>query len=184
MSTETSAIEALHEILSFDPYEGLSEAEVAQRAADRQREIDEFKAVEVALEEAFPELGLRFTQGFKGAIPVQAYGWILGQRFYFRFRGDIASLNLGTVDREKAVAAAENRIKFLAGTDEPSAEQREDIMERFNIVVKSDLSVDAFPTEVSQRVVIGGYTGDVWNGVLTPAQAQDVFAKLVEKLEK
>lgn len=181
MTSETSPSDALRALLELG--EEL-EPSSAEYEAERQREIEEFKAVEASLEEAFPELGLRFTKGFKGAMPVQAYGWILGERFYFRFRGDLASLTLGTVNAEKAVAEVENRIKFIAGTDEPSAERRQEIVDKFKLVVKSDLSVDAFPSDVSQRVVIGGYTGDIWNGSLTPVEAKDLFTKLVKKLEK
>lgn len=184
MSSEKTALEELRELLRLDmPYEP-SEAAAAEYEAQRQREIDEMRAVEVALEDTFSKLGLRFTKGFTGAMPVQAYGWILGQRFYFRFRSDIASLSLGTVNHEKAVAEVERRIRFYAGADEVSQERRDELVDKFKIFVKSDLSVDAFPTEVSQRVVVGGYTGDVWNGSLTAAEAQDVFTQLVGKLEK
>ncbi len=39
--------------------------------------------------------GLRFDTGFEGHFPVQAWGSINDQRFYFRWRGRRASLTVG-----------------------------------------------------------------------------------------
>lgn len=36
-----------------------------------------------------------------GAAPYQAYGWLDGERFYFKYKYGTASLSVGTVDMEK-----------------------------------------------------------------------------------
>lgn len=46
------------------------------------------------LEEKYKHRGLRFD-GFGGSHPVQADGEIDGEEFYFRFRGDSATLEVG-----------------------------------------------------------------------------------------
>lgn len=168
------------------------------------REAEEMKAVCAVLEEAFPETGLRFTSAFRGIMPVQAYGWILGQRFYFRFRGDTATLVVGNVDPVKAEAEFERKVALhargdaqraywtLSGqkdvplpADAPVDEHfRKSVIDRLNLVVETDFSVDAYPNDVSQRVSIPELTGHKWNGMLTPAGAIDAFTRLVEKLDK
>lgn len=52
------------------------------------------------LEAKYESRGLEFTSGFEGAVPVQAYGYVDGMRFYFRFRGNVSSLSIGPFDAD------------------------------------------------------------------------------------
>lgn len=168
------------------------------------REAEEMQNTCIALEEVHANLGLRFTQPFNGLMPVQAYGWILGKRFYFRFRGDTATLTVGNVNPEKAEAEFERKVTLhargdaqraywtLSGqkdvplpADVPVDEHfRAAVIDRMNLAVETDFSVTAFPNDVAQRVSLPEFTGHKWNGLLTPAQAKDAFSKLVELLSK
>lgn len=185
-NTTDGSQEFLDLLASFDDYsEDTLEAE--------RREAEAMSALAVELEGMFPELGLRFTRTFAGGIPVQAYGWILGERFYFRYRSDIASLTVGTVNQEKAEADFEHKVTraleirdsmpafYKAGMDEREF-TREGMIESLNLSVMTDLSVDAFPDDVSFRVSLGGFIGNPWAGVLSPEEAKEVFIQLVELL--
>lgn len=173
-------------LASFDDYsEETLEAE--------RREAEAMDALAVELEEMFPELGLRFTKTFAGGMPVQAYGWILGERFYFRYRSDIASLTVGTVNAEKAEADFEHKVTraleirdnmpaFYKDGMEKQEFTREGLIESLNLSVMTDFSVNAFPTDVSFHVNLGGFIGNPWAGVLSPDEAKEVFIQLVELL--
>lgn len=50
------------------------------------------------LEEKYADRGLKFTSPFEGLAPIQAYGHLDGNRFYFRLRGGDASLKVGVYD--------------------------------------------------------------------------------------
>lgn len=64
------------------------------------------------LEAKYEDRGLEFTSTFKGSVPVQAYGHVDGMRFYFRFRGNHASINIGPydLDYEERFAAFQNKM--------------------------------------------------------------------------
>jgi len=70
----------------------------------KQAEFDAARAATAAtvaeLEARHADRGLHFTQPFYGMMPVQAFGHIDGQRFYFRFRHNSATLQVGPYDPE------------------------------------------------------------------------------------
>jgi hypothetical protein len=204
MTSENIPASPLPTSILDDFLEATFDASDADIEGAQQKEKEEFVAVCAELEEAFPETGLRFTEGFRGAMPMTAYGWILGRRFYFRFRADTASMTVGNVDPVKAGIEFERRIAMHArhkyqlarwdstgsedsraiAVDEITAEMREAVIDHYDLAVETDFSAAAFPNDVSQRVSVPEYTGQEWNGILTPAQAKDVFAQLVQKLNK
>lgn len=161
-------------------------------------EAERLAQVCLRLEDKFKLMGLEFTENFRGAMPVQAYGWILGQRFYFRFRRDRAVLTLGTVDPVKAqeeyerkvTQFARNRYEFTNTTDVPfeglpeekQLELRTAVIEDRNLKVETDLDIDAYPTAVTQQVSLDDFTGNDFAGTLSPVEAEEIFSFLVEKL--
>jgi hypothetical protein len=185
-STTDNSQKLLDFLSSFEDYsEETLEAE--------RREAEAMDALAVELEEKFPELGLRFTKTFAGGMPVQAYGWILGERFYFRYRSDIASLTVGTVNAERAEAEFERKVaryldlqntmpSFYTPEFSEKYQTREDVIAGFNLAVQTDFSQTAFPDDVSFRVSLGGFAGDPWAGVLSPEDAKEVFIQLIELL--
>lgn len=185
-NTTDNSRKLLDFLASFEDYsEETLEAE--------RREAEEMDAVAVELEEMFPQLGLRFTKTFAGGMPVQAYGWILGERFYFRYRSDIASLTVGTVNAEKAEAEFERKVTrsmefrekmpaFKPESVDSDEFTREGIIESLNLTVQTDFSLTAFPDDVSFRVAVGGFAGNPWCGVLSPEDAKEVFIQLIELL--
>lgn len=196
-STPESA-QAAYESLLDDPFWdfGLSSEQIE---AEETRQAEEMKAAEYTLEEKFASMGLRFTKGFHGAMPVQAYGWILGQRFYFRFRHDTAVLHVGHVDTIKAQEDFEKNVERLARgrysfmnpeagkfTDLPESEKaplRAAAIETHNLVVETELTIAVHPNQVTQSVSLEDFTGDKLSGFLTAEQAKEVFSFLVSKLK-
>lgn len=167
--------------------------------AERLREADAMRSVEETLEAEFAKQGLRFTKGFHGAMPVQAYGWILGQRFYFRFRHDTAVLHVGNVDPAKSYEDFERKVnKFARGRyefgndnavkfeDLPEWEKdvlRASAVETHNLVVETEHSITVHPNEVKQTVSLEDFTGEKLSGYLSAPEAQKVFTFLAGKLK-
>lgn len=158
------------------------------------REAEEMERISIELEDELSATGLRFTKPFHGGLPVQAFGWIFGERFHFRFRHDTATLTVGTVNPVKAQEAFERKVERMMNTEktfptfqnrdlEPGHFSREAVIDRFNLRVENDFSVDAFPNDVSDRASIENFLGVALLGVLEPEQAKDAFTRLVEKLQ-
>lgn len=195
-STPESA-QAAYESMLDDPFWSFGPSD-AELEADAIREAAELRAVEETLEDDFAKQGLRFTKGFHGAMPVQAYGWILGQRFYFRYRHDTAVLHVGNVDPTKAQEEFEAKVNRRAKSrwefmnpgavsfeELPEWEKavlRETAIENHNLTAETELSVTAYPNEVKQSVSLEKFTGDELSGFLTATEAEEVFAFLVGKL--
>lgn len=167
--------------------------------AERLREAAAMREIEESLEVEFAKQGLRFTKGFHGAMPVQAYGWILGQRFYFRFRHDTAVLHVGDVDPAKAYEDFERKVnKFARGRygfgsdnavkfeDLPEWEKavlRASAIETHNLAVETEHSITVHPNEVKQSVSLEDFTGEKLSGYLSASEAREVFAFLAGKLK-
>jgi hypothetical protein len=73
--------------------------------------IDETFEMFDSMEAEHTDRGLRFFRSGLGHTPVQAYGEIDGEYFYFRFRHDMASIEVGPYDEplELACAAMQKR---------------------------------------------------------------------------
>jgi hypothetical protein len=164
----------------------------------------EFEAEKIAtlamidqLEAKYSSRGLKFTQPFHGACPVQAYGHIDGIRFYFRFRGNWGSLKVGPYNREIEELYAmrlqedSNMRKLRAQKRFASGEinQRqfefstefEDIRD---LAIVEESASNFYPHIISKVSSCEGHTpGDDYNGYLDNKEAYDMFSQLVDSLE-
>ena len=159
------------------------------------------KVVVEELENKYVARQLKFTVPFGGNIPVQAFGYMDGYRFYFRFRRDVASLRLGIANPEHYVrinALRKNRERSqlakyeadLASGQLTKAEYDEEL-EFFHMFSKTEDEEapefddpQFYPTHIKKESVVRDYTGEPYEGSLTPSQMEDVFTKLVENLEE
>lgn len=154
-------------------------------------EVDEAVA---ELEAKFAGRGLRFTEGFRGACPMQAYGWIDGQRFYFRYRNDIASLRVGTVDPVKAQKAyeydrtvkAKSMVDFVAANRELSDEQQQEMLavQAAKAVLETNDDIHAFPSAITAYAGFNDIQGNPYAGALnSKEEILTTFIRLVSELE-
>lgn len=159
------------------------------------------KVVVEDLENKYAARQLKFAVPFGGSIPVQAFGYMDGYRFYFRFRRDVASLRLGIANPEHYVrinALRKNRqseqlAKYeddLATGKLTKAEYDEEL-EFFHTFSKTEDEKapefddpQFYPTHIKKESVVLDYTGEPLEGSLSPSQMVDVFTKLVENLEE
>jgi hypothetical protein len=157
-------------------------------------------AVVADLEAKFADRQLKFTVPFGGSIPVQAWGYMYDYRFYFRFRGDNGSLSLGLNDPEHYVQINELRRKRDTQkradledglkTGRLSQSEYDDELEFVSLFSKTNDEIAPefddlrfYPTHIKKISVIQDYTGERYEGSLTPSQMSDIFTKLVENLE-
>lgn len=183
-------IQELFDILDGPVPEYTEEQRAAFRAAFRVMVEDSVKE----LEAKFADRGLRFTEDFRGACPMQAFGWIDGQRFYFRYRGDFAALRVGTVDPVLAqkhyeyerTTKAKSMADFVAGHREVSEEEHQELVEQFasKAVLETNDDVHALPTAITALASKGNIQGHPYAGELnTKEEIVDTFSTLVERLE-
>lgn len=157
-------------------------------------------AVVKDLEAKFADRQLKFTVPFCGSIPVQAWGYMDGVRFYFRFRRDFGALRLGIADPEHYVKINNLKNKREAAQlakleDElekgklTKAEYNEwlDFNTRFTKTEDEKVpefdDLQFYPTHIKKQSAIQDYTGEQYEGTLTPTQMMDIFTKLVILLE-
>lgn len=175
-------------------------AEEAEFAKWMKAHREAVKTVVADLETTFADRQLKFTVPFGGSIPVQAWGYMDGYRFYFRFRRDVGSLRLGIASPEyyvrindlknkretEQLAKLEDDLKSGALSKEEYAEELE-FFSRFTKMGNEETPAfdDAqfYPTHIKKESSIREYTGEPYEGTLTPQQMQDIFAKLVVLLE-
>lgn len=136
-----------------------------------------------ALTERYAAQRIRFDTSFNGSIPVQACGRIGRQFFYFRFRGDSASLTLGKPDHRRSSSRAKHaRRKALRtlrrGKEEPGL---------WGFLVQKDLkrdrSLERHPSRAVWYAVINDVTGEQYAGVLEPEESADLFVELMGRLQ-
>lgn len=189
--TVKAPADAIKDFLDFSNSLEPSEEERAERRAARRAMV---KDAVVELETKFSERGLRFTEDFHGACPLQAFGWIDGQRFYFRFRGDSASLRVGTVNPERAqklydydrTVKAQSMVNFVAERRELAEGEYESLFEQFanNAILATNDDSDALPTDITALSVKGNVLGEQYAGDLnTTKEIVDLFTTLVDNLE-
>lgn len=176
-------------------------AEEKELAKWREEHRKAVKAVTDDLETRYSDRDLKFTESFRGSVPVQAWGYMDGYRFYFRFRGDVGSLSVGIASPEYYVRINDLRAKREArkltqledGLKNGTLMQSEydEEMEFFNFCRKTaDEKAPEFddprfyPTHIKKSSIIPNYTGERYEGALTPEQMLDLFAKLVDNLEE
>lgn len=138
------------------------------------------------LTERYAAQGIRFDTGFVGAVPVQASGRIGRRFFYFRFRGDHASLTIGSRNRrEDGSHFKRDRTKALralrrwpAGEDRLSLEYF--IAERN---LERNTKLDRHPSLIVRYAGINDVTGEPYNGFLEPEEAAELFIRLMDILQ-
>lgn len=156
-------------------------------------EIAAKRRVEARLEEKYAARGLKFTRGFSGSVPVQAWGVIDGYRFYFRYRTDAASIRIGFIADDRAEREYQRDMKFHQERIARS-EAREALTGELDTSLSNALfllepklhvpdGVTDYPSSIRKQAVISGVFDDPYNGHLTPEQAEDVFVRLIENLE-
>lgn len=145
-------------------------------------ERDAKKVVELRLEEKYAERGLKFTFGFRGSIPTQAFGTIDGYLFYFRYRGDYAQLRVGFIEEDRYEQEYARDMKF-----------HNDRIARFGLggdkwhdipPEKQVLNGETdMPTSLRKVASIADVLDDPYNGTLTADECEMIFIRLVESLE-
>lgn len=140
--------------------------------------IDPRNSAIETLEQTYKDRGLKFTVPFTGNIPNQAYGHIDGMLFYFRYRGDNASLRVGTIPLfrlEREHVQAVNRWKEDP-TDAFGFENDRPKKRKLN-------GYNDMPVAIKKESFLTDYTGEHFNSHLDKEQMIDLFSKLVEALE-
>lgn len=185
-----TALRELFDVLDA-PTPGYSKEQRKADAAAFRAQVDEAVA---ELEAKFADRGLRFTEGFRGACPMQAYGWIDGERFYFRYRSDIATLRVGLIDPVQAqknyeyerTVKAQSMVDFVAGHREMDEAERKELLEKYaaKAVLATNDDVQVFPTAVSAVAHLGGIQGNPYAGALNDKKEMlTTFIRLVNGLE-
>lgn len=136
-------------------------------AEAEEKEQQAIKELTSKLEDKFADRGLQFTLNFYGAMPMQAMGWLDGERFYFRFRRDTAMLKVGNVN--PAVAREEH-------------EHRKQRFPAYDGVMMTNEHPAAFPHIVSAQSSIVGVTGEPLAGFLEPDEIYKTFIRLIQAL--
>lgn len=138
------------------------------------------------LQERFAHLRLRMDSGFVGSVPVQCTGRIGRRYFYFRFRGDTASLTVGSADhRGEASRAKHARRKALRTLRRDTGADDGDIFGSF--VVRSNLrrstGLGRHPSRAAWYAVRHDVTGERWAGELFQEEAAELFIDLLNTLQ-
>lgn len=138
-----------------------------------------------ALTERYAAQRIRFHTSFNGSIPVQACGRIGRRFFYFRFRGDSASLTLGSADHRGSASRAKHSRRHALRTLRRGLSGRRGM---WDFMVKQDLkrdaSMDRHPSRAVWYAVLNDVTGDQYAGVLEAEEAAELFIELLGRLER
>jgi hypothetical protein len=143
----------------------------------------EQEAVVAALTERYAEQSIRFDTGFVGSIPVQACGRIGRRFFYFRFRGDTASLTIGSPDHRRAASQAKHARrkalrKLRRGQDDDGFGG---FMTKRDL--RRDTGLDRHPSHAVWYAVHHDVTGERYAGELEPEEAAELFIDLMSRLQ-
>jgi len=153
----------------------------------------------LALEAKYADRGLRFDRGHEGrvagmgSVPVQAFGRLDGQRFYFRFRGDCAQLRIGPFDQALEDAVWERgeqvRLVRLAKLEESGDKFNDDGSLSMSWLLndrperKPAADDHGFsPRRVTASSIAEKVFNDPYLGSLTDEQFQDLFTGLADNL--
>ncbi|WIE81073.1 hypothetical protein [Curtobacterium sp. MCSS17_016] len=154
----------------------------------------------LALEAKYADRGLRFGRDREGrvagmgSVPVQAFGHIDGQRFYFRFRRDDASIRVGPFDEALELALWERgeqvRKDRLAKLEASGERYDDDGRESFMWLFDSRPSVAPSADDASfapSRTTAVAAEWDIFNdpylGTLEDDQFEQLFTRLIDALE-
>ncbi|WP_159599436.1 hypothetical protein [Agromyces humi] len=152
-----------------------------------------------ALERKHADLGLRFTPGGLGSFPVQAYGWLGEDRFYFRFRHDCAQLRVGPVDaalnEAEALRSVQQEVAFrerdqiklaLLGPDADEMERRwAEVLSSRRIGKRPQHAgtPDFYPNRVTRHAFRSNVTGEEYAGTLERGEFVALFEEMMLDLQ-
>lgn len=144
------------------------------------------------LEAKYADRGLRIVQTFDGISPVQANGYLGMEVFYFRFRSDIASLEVGVPDYEKPKRELANaKISYAQrieatreaeSTGEISAEEAAEAYSALSMIPPLRQIDPLYPDIVSKSARIEGVTGHRYAGLLSHGHLEFIFCELMDNL--
>lgn len=139
-----------------------------------------------ALTQRYADQAIRFDTGFVGSVPVQASGRIGRRFFYFRFRGDYASLTIGSRNRrEDGSHFKRDRTRALRTLRRWPENGDHLSLERFIAErdLKRNTTLDRHPNISVRHAGISDVTGEPYNGFLEPDEAAELFIRLMDGLE-
>lgn len=136
-----------------------------------------------ALTERYAEQGIRFDTGFVGSIPVQACGRIGRRFFYFRFRGDTASLTIGSPDHRRDASRAKHARR--TALRKLRRGQTDDGFGGFMVTrdLRRDTGLDRHPSRAVWYAVQHDVTGERYSGELETEEAAELFIDLMSRLQ-
>lgn len=187
-SSESAGLRAIMDTMTITE----SGVEKPRKKYDYVAEKKAMAALADKLEAKYADRGLLIVQCFDGISPVQASGYLGMEVFYFRFRGDNASLEVGLPDWDKAKRDRENartsyaqRIEsakeaFAAG--EISAQEAEETYRALSVEPPLRETDPLYPDIVSASARIEGVTGHRYAGMLSPGRLEALFCELMESL--
>lgn len=137
-----------------------------------------------ALTERYADQKIRFDTGFNGSVPVQACGRIGRQYFYFRFRGDSASLTIGSADHRRAASRAKHARRLALRKLRRS--QVDDGFFGFLTTrdLRRDTSMDRHPSRAAWYAAINDVTGERYAGDLEQEESAELFIELMSRLQR
>lgn len=174
MTTNETGFDAVNDYLdTVDQLDGLEEWEAVLAGF-----IDLRNSAVETLEQHYQDRGLKFTVPFTNNIPNQAFGQIDGMLFYFRYRGDSASLRVGTIPMFRLEREHVQAVKrWKEDPTSPFGWKKER-------PTKRELNgVNDMPVAIKKESFLTDYTGEPLNSSLDREQMVDLFTKLVEALE-
>lgn len=127
--------------------------------------------------------GIRFDTGFDGTNPLWARGRI-GRRFFtFLYRGDTASLTIGSPNhRDMDSRAKHARRKALRALRRSKDHESLPALPFLRRDLKRNTHLDRHPSRVVWHAVRHDVTGH-WGGSLEPEEAAEFFVELMSRLQ-
>lgn len=169
-----------------------SNVEKPRKKYDHTAEKKAMAALADRLEAKYAEQSLRIVQCFDGISPVQANGYLGREVFYFRFRSDVASLEVGLPDWDKGRKEGEHgkmsplrkieatQAALIAG--EISVHEAQKSYENLDLALPSREVDPLYPDIVSKVARIEGVTGNRYAGLLSHNRLETIFCKLMDNL--
>jgi hypothetical protein len=136
-----------------------------------------------SLTERCASQGIRFDTGFDGTNPMWARGRI-GRRFFaFLYRGDTASLTIGSPKhRDMAGRARHARRKALRALRRSDDAESPSLFFRRRDL-KRDALLDRRPSRVIWHATRDNVTGH-WGGTLEPEEAAELFLEMLSQVQR
>lgn len=146
------------------------------------------------LEGKYASRGLKFTRGFAGSVPVQAYGIIDGFRFYFRYRGDHASIRIGFIKEDRMEREYARDMMFHQERLDKARAKAEETGVSYESVIKDMWltfepvktvldGITDYPSSIRKQAYIQDFYNESFKGTLDAEECEEVFTRLIENLE-